>query len=142
MIPQDLAEAWQGPSIALPVAAELQDDLLAAANDLDRLQGLVRDACDTLMAGFSEAASASDQVRGQLAEAMTALQFGDMASQLIAHTSLRLRRCSDRVAQHALAAGTAGDEEGEGSELELEFVPMRPNPVTQEEMDAGSIELF
>jgi hypothetical protein len=58
-----------------------------------------------------------------------------MASQLIAHTSKRLRNCCDR-----LARDTMGDDE-DGSAI-VEDGPLRPNPVTQDEMDAGSIDLF
>lgn len=131
-------------TIPLPVAAELQDDLMAATNDLDRLQTLLSDACDTLLVGFAAAndhmadfdnTEAGLKLKAQLADAVTALQFQDMASQLIAHTNKRLRRCGDRIAQHAFD----GDEEGEAA---VEIAPLRPNPVTQDEMDAGSVELF
>ena len=136
--------------ISLPIAAELQDDLMAATNDLDRLQTLLSDACDTLLVGFGAAndqmeqldadrSSTSDEARkrlkSQLADAVTAMQFQDMASQLIAHTSTRLRRCGDRIAQHAFE----GDEDGD---IAVEIAPLRANPVTQDEMDAGSVELF
>ena len=133
-------------AIPLLVAAELQDDLLAATNDLERLQTLLSDACDTLLVGFSAAAASQAEgkgasagpedalVRQRLAEAVTAMQFQDMASQLIAHTHLRLSRCSNRIAQHAFHSAEDGED--------LELPPLRPNPVTQDEMDAGSIELF
>jgi hypothetical protein len=62
-----------------------------------------------------------------LGGAIPALQFQDMASQLIAHTHRRLRDCADRLAGEAAA---------------VEAPPLRPNPVTQDEMDTGSIELF
>ena len=70
-----------------------------------------------------------------MAGAITAMQFQDMASQLVSHTSRRLRNCSDR-----LASQTMGDDE-DGPAV-IEQAPMRPNPVTQDEMDAGSVELF
>ena len=58
-----------------------------------------------------------------------------MASQLIAHTHQRLRNCADRIARETMG----DDDEGEAV---IEAPPARPNPVTQDEMDAGSIELF
>ena len=58
-----------------------------------------------------------------------------MATQLIAHTQRRLRNCADRIARDAM-----GDDE-DGAAV-VEDAPMRPNPVTQDEMDAGSIDLF
>ena len=72
---------------------------------------------------------------GHLAEAIVAMQFQDMASQLIAHTTRRLRSCADRVARDAM-----GDDDD--AEAVVEQAPVRPNPVTQDEMDAGSVELF
>ena len=71
-----------------------------------------------------------------LAGAVTALQFQDMATQLIAHTSQRLRNCADQ-----LARDTFGMDDEDGAAV-VEIAPLRPNPVTQDEMDAGSIELF
>ena len=66
--------------------------------------------------------------------AITALQFQDMASQLVDHTQRRLRHCAD-----CLARDVMGDDDGQ---TVVEAAPLRPNPVTQDEMDAGSIELF
>jgi hypothetical protein len=75
------------------------------------------------------------KVMAEMAGAITALQFQDMATQLIAHTSQRLRNCSDQIARD-----TFGDDE-DGAAV-VEMAPLKPNPVTQDEMDAGSIELF
>ena len=136
----------------LLVAADLQDNLMTASHDLDRLQSLLAHACDELMQGFS---GVTQQIRGftegsgsgsdapemlagvarHLGAAITALQFQDMASQLIAHTHKRLRNCADRLARE-----TMGDDE-DGCTV-VEEAPLRPNPVTQDEMDAGSVELF
>ena len=135
----------------LLAAADLQDNLMTAAHDLDRLQGLLSHACDELMQGFHGAAGEIqelvdaaqdtpsqelfDGVMQHLGGAITALQFQDMASQLITHTNKRLRSCADQIARVAM-----GDDE-EGAAV-VEEAPLRPNPVTQDEMDAGSIELF
>ena len=70
-----------------------------------------------------------------MAGAITAMQFQDMASQLVTHANKRLRNCADRIARDAMG----DDEDGEAV---VEEAPLRPNPVTQDEMDAGSIELF
>ncbi|MCA0240746.1 MAG: hypothetical protein LCI02_07770 [Proteobacteria bacterium] len=150
-----LASPQEPPPLALPVlaATELQDHLLVANNDLERLQRLLDDASQALMQHFTyasehmdaalvhlQAASQSEpppirEARLTLAHAITALQFQDMASQLIAHTTRRLRSCADRLARDALA----DDEDGTAV---VDETPLRPNPVTQDEMDAGSIELF
>ncbi len=141
------------PRAELPLvaAAELQDSLMTSTNDLDRLQRLLNDAADTLMGHFHgascalhEALAAADQRVEQpmlqqalqhIGGAVIALQFQDLASQLIHHTGRRLRHCADQLARDVM-----GDDE-EGTTV-IEDVPYRPNPVTQDEMDAGSIELF
>ncbi len=148
------AHAGQVPP-PLMLAADLQDHLMMATNDLDRLHTLLADACDTLMQRFynateqihalmdshsSEGDDKRDSVAYQslmqeLGGAVTALQFQDMASQLIVHTNHRLRSCVDTLAREAF-----GDDEDGASVVEPP--PQRPNPVTQAEMDAGSIELF
>jgi hypothetical protein len=139
------------PVLPIPLAADLQDHLRAAGLDLERLQRLLADTCDTLLARFhatlaaleplAEAAAGTDgratarEAMRQLALAVTALQFQDLSSQLIAHTSARLHNCADQIASAAFGI----DEDGEAVVAPL---PERPNPVTQDEMDAGSIELF
>jgi hypothetical protein len=134
-------------------ATEQQDHLMTATNDLDRLQTLLADACEVLAKSFY---GASEQIRvlmdapdatdtavpdlyqglmQHLGGAVTALQFQDMASQLIHHTNRRLRSCADQIARVSM-----GDDE-DGAAV-VEEAPQRPNPVTQDEMDAGSVELF
>lgn len=135
-------------------ATELQDQLLVAKCDLERLQRLLDDASQALLQHFTFASDHMDaallqlhadateqparirQARQMLGSAITALQFQDMATQLIAHTSQRLRHCADRLARDAL-----GDDDEDGAAL-VEPAAQGPNPVTQDEMHAGSIELF
>ena len=151
MLNQQDHDTESAPGMPLIAAVDIQDNLMTATNDLDRLQGLLSHACDELMQGFHgaagniqelvEAAQDSpsqelfDSVMQHLGGAITALQFQDMASQLIAHTNQRLRNCADRIARE-----TMGDDE-DGAAV-VEEAPLRPNPVTQDEMDAGSVELF
>jgi hypothetical protein len=143
-------------SLPLQVAADLQDSLLVAANDLDRLERLLTDATETLMGHFYGASaqmnlllrSASKHpeldskmlhdAMQHMAGAVTAMQFQDLSQQLITHLQRRLRRCTDRLARDFMGDE---DEDGEGPAI-VEEAPLRPNPVTQDEMDAGSIELF
>ena len=125
---------------------ELQDHLLAAGHDLSRLVTLLDDACRQLLLHFGAATSQvralpTDDLAGQeracveIGKAVTALQFQDLSSQLVTHACDRLRYCSDRLANAALG----GDDEDEDVVC---IAPTRPNPVTQSEMDAGSVELF
>jgi hypothetical protein len=149
----EATEQTEGCALPLLAAVDLQDHLMTATNDLERLQNLLAEACETLSKSFH---GASEQIRAlmdapdttdgtgpdifqglmqHLGGAVTALQFEDMASQLIHHTNRRLRCCADQIARVAM-----GDDE-DGAAV-VEEAPLRPNPVTQDEMDAGSIELF
>lgn len=138
------------PAVQVPVmvAAELQDSLLVVMRDLHRLEGLLNHATSNLLARFGEANvllsdNAADDsptvvaARAALRNAVTELQFHDMASQLIVHTTQVLQGCAFR-----LAAETMGREDEELEALVVAMQPERLNPVTQSEMDAGSIELF
>ncbi len=137
------------PSVQLPVmlVAEVQDSLLVVVHDLARLDGLLAHTMENLMERFSSAlASLADptlpdapalaEARNALRAAVTELQFQDLAAQLIGHTSKVLQGCAYRLASESM-----GQEDGEAVPF-VEEVPERPNPVTQDEMDAGSIELF
>lgn len=129
------------------LVAELQDSLLVVVHDLNRLDGLLSHTMENLLARFTsasadladpvlQASKELDAVRSSLRAAVTELQFQDMASQLIGHTSKILQGCAYR-----LAAESMGLDDGEAVPF-VEEVPERPNPVTQDEMQAGSIELF
>ena len=129
------------------LVAEVQDSLLVVVHDLKWFDGLLVHTMDNLMQCFTSAsADLSDpalatlreleSVRATLNAAVTELQFQDMASQLIVHTSKILQGCAYR-----LASDSMGSEDGEAVPF-VEDVPDRPNPVTHDEMQAGSIELF
>jgi len=153
MVDHDSSPATPDGPLPTLLAADLQDHLMTASNDLDRLQRLLADATAKLLGhfhGLSEQIAllrrpsdggrvvdplAFERARRSLHGAVTALQFQDMASQLITHTDRRLRSCADRLARDALA------DDDEGAPLTLP-APLRPNPVIQHEIDAGSIELF
>jgi hypothetical protein len=153
MLMNETPESSEPGMQPLLAAAELQDHLMTVTHDLERLQRLLDDAGEALSSHFFSASghvaqllnhadglpasstAALRQVMDDIAGAITALQFQDMATQLIAHTSQRLRNCADQVARD-----TFGDDED--GEAVVEIAPLRPNPVTQDEMDAGSIELF
>lgn len=132
--------------LALFAAIALQDQLNMVGCDLERLQRLLGDACDTLLASFRgahAALSAGDTAAPgvslaleHLGAAVVALQFQDIASQLLAHSQRRLRAGADRLAREALP-----DDDSDCPGVIEEAQP-RPNPVTQDEMDAGSVELF
>jgi hypothetical protein len=142
------AQLPSDPRVELPleVVADIQDALLVAVNDLTRLDGLLTHAMNQLMARFDAAHQQLAQVdihdealkvvQQELHAVITDLQFQDMATQLINHTSRVLQGCA-----YKLAASSMDREEGEALPF-VDTVPDRPNPVTQDEMHAGSIELF
>ena len=149
---QDAATPPATSAFTLLAAADLQDHLMVASNDLERLQRLLDDASAALIGHFAGATRHLDAVHhagpaadptalrdlhDTLGSAITALQFQDLATQLIAHTSQRLRSCVDRLGRDVFA----GDDDDDDPGL-MEQAPLRPNPVTQDEMDAGSVELF
>lgn len=143
------------PAVPMPVmvAAELQDALLIALRDLQRLEGLLDHATQNLLERFDQAhdlltpgegaelsqfgAASFGAASQALRLAVTELQFHDMSSQLIAHISQTLQGCAFR-----LGAATMGVEDCDDESAGLPPMPERPNPVTQSEMDAGSVELF
>jgi hypothetical protein len=138
------------PTVSLPVSAvaDLQDSLLTVMNDLQRLGGLLDHATENLMDRFSAANQALAHigtdgpeelpaVRNALQLAVTELQFHDMASQLLVHTDKILKACAYKLAEEAM-----GMDENEDKNAPNDLQPIRHNPVTQSEMDAGSIELF
>ena len=138
------------PSVSLPVnlVADLQDSLLMAMTDLKRLEGLLDHATGNLLERFSTAnhalgnlAAQKDtddllSIRHSLHQAVTELQFHDMATQLIVHTGKVLQGCAWKLADEAM------EPEEDEVPLCIDPTPDRPSPVTQNEMDAGSIELF
>lgn len=137
------------PSVSLPVSlvADVQDALLMVMTDLQRLEGLLDHATANLLERFGNADRAMAVLEGQHAEelarirlnlnqAVTELQFHDMATQLLVHTGQVLKGCAWRLAAEAIAP----DEDE--VPMALDPMPGRPSPVTQNEMDAGSIELF
>ncbi|MDF1482770.1 hypothetical protein [Extensimonas sp. H3M7-6] len=147
---QTMPPPSEEPKVEVPVmaAAEIQDALLVVMHDLRRLEGLLDHATEVLLARFHEAnallsveavtaSPALAAVREALRGAVTELQFHDMAVQLITHTQKVLQGCAFR-----LAAEVIPPEEGEDAASCAPRLPERPNPVTQGEMDAGSVELF
>ena len=128
---------------------DVQDGILTACTDLERLVNLFSGACAEVNARFVMASSLIDDLRSNglgsgvplddlqthLSQAIVALQIDDMATQLVDHTRRVLRHCADTLASSTFA-------DAEGDEEVIQARPLRPSPVTQSEMDAGSIELF
>ena len=140
------ASTEAGAGITMQTVIEVQDQLLCAGTELDRLQRLLADAVVTLMRCVREADATLRTAAGggdesarraidSLGRAAKALQFEDMASQLVAYTQQRLLHCADRLANGA----TAGDGDAAGV---VHAAPDRLNPVVQDEMDTGLVELF
>ena len=112
----------------------------AIAGDLERLTALIADAGDKLLASFNQVSAVTPRVAAQpgdravldraIGAAVTALQFQDMATQLTLHAQRRLAKLEtalSRLAEEAHDPLTA---------------PTRMQPVRQNGMGAGSIDLF
>ena len=136
-------------SLSVNLVADLQDALMMAMTDLQRLEGLLDHATANLLERFGSANVALAQldksdndthrlqpIRDQLHQAVTELQFHDMSTQLIVHTGKVLQACAWKLADSAM------EPDEDEIPLELDPMPDRPSPVTQSEMDAGSIDLF
>jgi hypothetical protein len=124
------------------VAAQMQDELLSAQTELDRLQRLLGDAVAQLQHRFTQAMDAQAQLPASTARAelstavsgaMVALQFEDLASQLITHSRRRLSSVADCLGNLAMGDDDAG--------CDVQWVA-RACPVDQRAVDAGSVELF
>jgi hypothetical protein len=112
----------------------------AIASDLERLKLLIADAGDKLLLSFSRVMEISPrlpvdtadraQLDSALGTAVTALQFQDMCTQLTQHAQ-------GRLAQLEQALSTLAEEADDPL-----IVPAQMQPVRQEAMGAGSIELF
>lgn len=135
-------------TLTMSTVADLQDSLLVVMNDLERLGGLLDHATENLMDRFSAANKALSHlgpgsppelptVRSELQLAVTELQFHDMASQLLVHTDKILKACAYKLTEEAM-----GQDDNDERNSPIDLQPPKPNPVTQSEMDAGSIELF
>lgn len=120
---------------------------MMAMTDLQRLEGLLDHATSNLLERFGSANLALAQltdtdpqrllpIRDHLHKAVTELQFHDMSTQLIVHTGKVLQACAWKLADSAM------EPDEDEIPMELDPMPDRPSPVTQSEMDAGSIDLF
>jgi len=112
----------------------------AIAADLERLKLMIADASDRLLASFNivgalesgtrRGKAEQDRFNSAISNAVTALQFQDMANQLTAHAQRRL--ASTREALIKLSDGADP----------LLATTTRLQPVRQAGMGSGSIDLF
>lgn len=124
------------------LVADMQDELLTAGTELDRLQQILSDAVVQLNARFVQAidgqsrlptSAGRDAVTAELSGAMVALQFEDLAAQLISHSRRRITSVADCLGNLAM-----GEPD---TDAEIAWVT-RPCPVAQRAVDAGTVELF
>lgn len=112
----------------------------AIAADLERLRTLISDAGDRLLQSFTRVSEIAPRLTvdasqralldSEIGSVVTALQFQDMCTQLTQHAQRRLGELERALNQ---LAEEAHDPCG---------VPTRMQPVRQEMMGAGSIDLF
>jgi len=138
----ELAGPAPAASVSPELAAGMQDEILSAGTELERLQKLLGDAVVQLQSRFGVAMDLQrglpegpgrEALGSELHAALVALQFEDLASQLISHSRRRLASVADCLGNLAVA----DDEPG----AEVNWVA-RACPVAQRAVDAGSVELF
>ncbi|MBS0315490.1 MAG: hypothetical protein JSR49_00015 [Proteobacteria bacterium] len=146
MLTDDGSPDDPGGGLQLPMADELRDQLISTSSDLGKLRRLLAHTSAMLLEHFEGAsgelkrlatteASPTARALNHLDQAIEALQFEDLAAQLISHTDRRLRYCANRFARTAL-----GDDEI--TRMHIKAMPPDAGPVMQDEVGAGSIELF
>jgi len=107
--------------------------------DLERLKALFNDAAGRLLGSFNEFAALErhaqrsseerQRIEAAIGNAVTALQFQDMATQLTGHAQRRL--VALETCLRSLSRASSGGE-----------LLSHPQPVRQAEMSPGSIDLF
>jgi hypothetical protein len=120
-----------------PAVRNVARECAAIAADLERLKTLITDAGDRLLMSFNTVSArlptpgrsgAAADIAGAIGSAVTALQFQDMAAQLIGHAQRRLH-----VLMNCIEIDQANDPL---------FAATRAQPVRQTQMNSGSIDLF
>jgi hypothetical protein len=148
------------------LAADLQDHLMMASNDLERLHTLLADACDTLMQRFYNAteqihalmdAHSSDgddkrdsatyqSLMQQLGGAVTALQFQDITTQLLSNCRARVEMVDqlfETIGNEIVATPGRPPVREAVADLVSRVVAIEArNPVAQRQMSSGDIDLF
>lgn len=125
-----------------------------AKTELAQLQNILVDAIDRLMKSFSalDAATAGNQtLHSNVASAVTALQFQDMANQLIGHVSNRLEQMEHMTTELYAMLERTCSKPGEGQSERMPSLPaivaqaqsiMAKKVVRQSGLDEGEVELF
>ena len=119
--------------------------------ELDRLRGLIDDAYERLMESFDAIGALADQrgdtlpainqdIARAVGNAVSALQFQDMATQLVGHTVQRIE-VLERITQSLGRMPQASVEELT-EVLDAAGCTRSSGPVEQASMSNGSVELF
>jgi methyl-accepting chemotaxis protein len=119
-------------------------DMVGAMQNKQRAEAAmdqIRSVNDDIVRGADDIKRISAAMQGTVGEAVMALQFQDLASQLIAHTMTRLDQ-----AERVLGGLTAAGAHAGVGELAQSIDGLRGatahNPVQQVQLESGSVELF
>lgn len=150
------------PAAPAEFAPELSGLLTAAGGELQQLRALLADAVEKLLATFGSLQQLAEEQRriasgpgasaaaGELAAqvdrdiraAVTALQFQDMATQLLDHTARRIA-VADAVIWSLVASGAEpASPDPLYAALEALADAGKASPVCQREIVSGTVELF
>lgn len=130
------------------------DFAVGAKNRLDAILSLIQEASQDMAQVIDRQAEIGSEVEVVVGNAVTSLQFQDMVNQLLQHSRMRM----DGMRQAWDVVGELAQEEQDGvlaSPAQLEEVRQRiveifegvspaceRNPVRQEHMQSGSVDLF
>ena len=125
------------------INAMASQDMVGAIQNKQRAEGTLSEI-ERANGEIGQRASEIDGIGGDLArvvnEAVTALQFQDLASQLIGHTLARIGEAEQLLGQ--LAEIDISSAEAVREALEKVRASTHHNPVQQAAMATGDVELF
>ena len=141
------------------IASQDMVEALQAKQRTERMLGEVKTINDQIAAGAKEISLVTQDIEVEVNAAVTALQFQDLATQLIGHSEGRMTVMENVVAglqrlpqlirvleERGAGGGQAarmGELESElGAALEAMRAGRRHNPVVQADMGRGAVDLF
>ncbi|MDQ6993802.1 MAG: hypothetical protein Q9M31_10025 [Mariprofundus sp.] len=152
-----MEEMKKAQAFVATVAKEDLSDVILSRNRVESLLKIFYDMDTTISASRSEVERVGSDIRKHLGSIVRALQFEDIVTQSLNHTELHLNRIDSFVTQVSNgmnALELAGITDIETYAIRLQQVQSEvmlareslhledKNPITQESMDEGDVDLF
>ena len=147
---QQISKAFEGVSGSIKTLAQRSDQLVEEERDhIGHAMGQARDFNGAVEQNAREISQRAEAVSQQVRQAVTSLQFQDMATQVIDTVSRRLGSLDGLMHDLKIKIDQPAMTEKAAVQLENFFVESidlvkasHHNPVSQKSMDEGDIELF